>query len=59
MAYVRARPARLGLLLTCLCLLALAVASPTAAQEPQRRTAVADGAATAAERPPCPPGSRR
>ena len=56
MAYVRARSARLGLLLTCLCLLALAVASPTAAQEPQRRTAVADGAATAAEAAAVPTG---
>jgi len=56
MAYVRSRPARLSLLLTCLCLLALAVASPTAAQEPQRRTAVADGAATAAEAAAVPTG---
>ena len=56
MADVRSRPARLGLLLTCLCLLALAVASPTAAQEPQRRTAVADGAATAAEAAAVPTG---
>jgi hypothetical protein len=37
--------ARLGLLLTCLPCLALAVASPTAAQEPERRTAVAEAAA--------------
>jgi glycerophosphoryl diester phosphodiesterase len=56
MSDVRSRPARLGLLLTCLCLLALAVASPTAAQEPQRRTAVADGAATAAEAAAVPTG---
>jgi FG-GAP-like repeat len=55
-AYVGARPARVGLLLTCLLSLALAVASPTAAQEPERRTAVADGAATAAEAAAVPTG---
>jgi len=56
MAYMKARPARVGLLLTCLCLLALAVAAPTAAQESGRRTAVADGAATAAEAAAVPTG---
>src|SRR5215208_5003062 len=56
MAYMKARPARVGLLLTCLCLLALALASPTAAQEPQRRTAVADGVATAAKAAAVPTG---
>ena len=51
----RARPRRLGLLLACLLCLGLA-AAPTAAQEPERRTAVADGAATAAEAAAVPTG---
>ena len=43
-------PTKLGLLLCCLLYLqVLAVPSPTAAQEPERRAPVADGAATAAE----------
>ena len=53
----RTRPRRLGLLLTCLLALGLTAATPTAAQEePERRTAVADGAATAAEAAAVPTG---
>ena len=55
--HVMARPATLSLLLSCLlCLQALTVPSPTAAQETERRTAVADGSATAAEAAAVPTG---
>ncbi|HWC40582.1 MAG TPA: hypothetical protein VHK02_01175, partial [Actinomycetota bacterium] len=52
------RPAVAGLLLTCLLALlwSVAVPAPTAAQEPERRAPVADGAATAAEAAAVPTG---
>jgi glycerophosphoryl diester phosphodiesterase len=57
MPYVQARPARLALLLAVLLCLAMAAASsPTAAQEQDRRAAVADGAATATEPAAVPTG---
>jgi len=56
-AHIIPKPTTLALLLACLLgLQALAVPSPTAAQEPGLRVPVADGAATAAEAAAVPTG---